>query len=347
MKYSKVYLESMGYELAPIVVTSKELEERLAPVYERLRISEGQLEAWTGIYERRWWEPGYPLSKGAIAAAKKAVAASNLKPKDIDILIYGSVCREYFEPATACSVAASLGISPDANIYDISNACLGAVNGMIEIANSIELGQSRAGLVVSCESAREINESTIKYILENPNMDKLIGSLTTFTGGSGASAVLLTDGSFSKPARRRLLGGVTCAAPEFHEVCRWGMEPKGDGTYVERARTDSLSILKNGVKLGSRTWDKFLKVLEWKSDQIDKLICHQVAAKNREVILETIGMPEEKDFFTYPYLGNIGTVSLPITAAIAEERDFLHAGEKVAFLGIGSGLNCLMLGWDW
>jgi 3-oxoacyl-[acyl-carrier-protein] synthase-3 len=43
----------------------------------------------------------------------------------------------------------------------------------------------------------------------------------------------------------------------------------------------------------------------------------------------------------------MGTVSLPLTAAIADERDILEAGDKVAFLGIGSGLNCLMLGMEW
>jgi 3-oxoacyl-[acyl-carrier-protein] synthase III len=63
--------------------------------------------------------------------------------------------------------------------------------------------------------------------------------------------------------------------------------------------------------------------------------------------LSAIGVPLEKDFTTFEYLGNIGTVSLPLTAAIAAERGLLLPGEKVAFLGIGSGLNCLMLGWEW
>jgi 3-oxoacyl-[acyl-carrier-protein] synthase-3 len=36
-----------------------------------------------------------------------------------------------------------------------------------------------------------------------------------------------------------------------------------------------------------------------------------------------------------------------VTAAIAKERDALLPGDLVAFLGIGSGLNCLMLGIQW
>jgi 3-oxoacyl-[acyl-carrier-protein] synthase-3 len=63
--------------------------------------------------------------------------------------------------------------------------------------------------------------------------------------------------------------------------------------------------------------------------------------------LNAIGIPKEKDFTTFRYLGNIGTVSLPITAAIAGERDFLMKNDLVGFFGIGSGLNCLMLGLKW
>ena len=109
MKYSRVFLDSIGYELPPVVVTSHELEARLRPVYEALHLPEGQLEALTGIAERRWWEPGYPLSRGAAAAARKALEASNVRPEDVEVLIYAAVCREQFEPATACRVAAALG----------------------------------------------------------------------------------------------------------------------------------------------------------------------------------------------------------------------------------------------
>jgi len=37
MKYSRVFIEAIGYELAPVVVTSDELEERLACDESRLR----------------------------------------------------------------------------------------------------------------------------------------------------------------------------------------------------------------------------------------------------------------------------------------------------------------------
>jgi acyl-CoA:acyl-CoA alkyltransferase len=111
--------------------------------------------------------------------------------------------------------------------------------------------------------------------------------------------------------------------------------------------TDSVAVLKHGVALGLRTWNAFLGRLGWVREQIDRVICHQVGAGHREAILQKLGIPLDKDFSTFEYLGNIGTVSLPLTAALAEEREFLRPGDRVGFLGIGSGLNCLMLGIEW
>ncbi len=345
MKYSRVYLDAIGYELPPVVVTSQELEARLQPVYQALRLPEGQLEALTGIHERRWWEPGFPVSQGAAMAARKALAASNLRPEDLEVLIYAAVCREQFEPATACKVAAALGAQPDV-VFDLSNACLGVLNGIVEIANRIELGQVRAGMVVSCETAREINDVMIENMLQSRNMETFKTSVATLTGGSGAVAVVVTDGSFERHPRRRLLGGTTQAAPQYHALCRWGIEVML-GAARQFMSTDSVAVLKYGVDLGLRTWLSFLQRVGWASDMVDKIICHQVGASHRDLILKTLGISPHKEYSTYSFLGNMGTVSLPLTAALAEEREFLLPGDRVGFLGIGSGLNCLMLGVDW
>lgn len=351
MKYTNVYLDAIGYEIPPVVVSSAELESRLFDLYQALHLQPGQLEALTGIVERRWWEKDYLLSDGATAAARRALESSNVRTEDVDVLIYAGVCREYFEPATACRVASELGVGPETVVFDVSNACLGVLNGIIEVANRIELGQIRAGLVVSCETAREINEIMIERMLQDRSMEFFTKSLATLTGGSGAVAVLLTDGSFSAERRRRLLGGAIRTAPEFNNLCRWGIEAirplLGANQFRQFTVTDSAAVLNHGVELGLKTWQAFLGKLGWIKSQIDKVICHQVGSSHQRLILQTLGISEEKDFSTFPYLGNMGTVSLPLTAALAEDRDFLKPGDRVAFLGIGSGLNCLMLGLEW
>ncbi len=334
MIYRKARLSAIAYELAPNVITSRALEERVRPVYEKLKLPLGQLEALTGIRERRWWDPGFSLSEGAARAGQKALDAAGLRASELGALVYAGVCRESSEPATACAVAARLGVGADAAVYDVSNACLGALSGVVDLANRVELGQIRAGLVVCCESAREINESMIASMLARPAMDHFRLSIATLTGGSGAAAILVSDGGAAAKGRRLLCAQIQ-AAPQHWDLCRWERD---------FMRTDAAAVLKHGVALGRRTWEGLLSKL---GRRPDKTVCHQVGAAHRASMLQAIGMRPEDDFTTYEHLGNMGTVSLPVTAAVAEEREFLSRGDLVAWLGIGSGLNCMMLGVQW
>ncbi len=346
MLYSRVYIDAFGYELPPNVVTSEDLEQRLEPLYKALHFQKGQLEAITGIRERRFWDPGFQMCEGAIKAGQKALDASGISAADVGLLIYGGVCRDNLEPATACAVSNGLGLGPETQIYDVSNACLGILNGMVQVANAIELGQIRAGLVVSCESARQIMDTTIERLLKTADMEIFKKTIATLTGGSGAIAVVLTDGSLSASGHR-ILGGLARNAASFHKLCVWGPDTGIPASGLHIMETDSVGVLKNGVALGIETFAAFREELSWRDDQPDKIICHQVGATHQQTILNAIGMPPSRDFTTFQYLGNIGTVSLPITAAIADEREFLLPGDLVGFLGIGSGLNCLMLGMRW
>ncbi|GIU10310.1 MULTISPECIES: 3-oxoacyl-ACP synthase III [unclassified Shewanella] len=349
MKYSRVFINSMAYELAPEVVSTSELESRLAPLYQKFRIPMGQLATLTGIHERRWWPKGHRLSDGALAAAHKAIDETGVQISDLGAVVYTGVCRDQHEPATACRIAAKLGVSKDTAIYDISNACLGVLSGILDIANRIELGQIKAGLVVSCESARHIVDITIDKMLAEPTMQNYAQSLATLTGGSGAVAVLLTDGSLNLKGNRhhQLLGASHLSAPEHYDLCQWGLEEAGPQLYREFMRTNGVALLKEGVELARHTWSHFLEQRNWLVEQVDKVICHQVGASNRRNVLNALNIPEEKEFPTYKLLGNMGTVSLPVTAAMAHDQGFLKSGDQVSFLGIGSGLNCMMLGLKW
>lgn len=346
MKYTRVYLNQLEYQLGPVVVSSDELEARLMPVYEALRIQPGQLQSFTGIRERRWWQPDAKLADGAISAAQRALTLAGINASDLGAVIYTGVCREQFEPATACRVAAALGVNGDATVLDISNACLGTLNGILDVANRIELGQIRAGLVISAESSREINEAMLAQLLQQPSQALFNTTLATFTGGSGAIALLLSDGSHGGIGHK-LVGGITLTAPQHYQLCTWGLQKNATGQAVEFMSTDAVATFEQGMALGVQTWQAFLEELQWQAAGIDKVICHQVSAGHRDGILKALNIPTHKDFSTFAYLGNMGTVSLPITAALASQRGFLNHGERVVFLGIGSGLSCTALGWEW
>ncbi len=346
MRWKNVHVEAIAAVVPDEVVTSAELEARLEPMYRTLHLAPGQLESLTGIRERRRWPKGTRMSQAAAQAGRKALAASGVPADELGAVVYAGVCRDDLEPATACAVAAELGTGPDALIFDISNACLGMLNAMVEVANRIELGQMRAGLVVSAESSREIVDRSIDRLNGEPTLERYRLGLATMTGGSGAAAVLLTAADYSG-TEHRLVSGAALSAPQHHRLCRWGPTNGLLGETPNIMDTDASGVLEHGVALGRNTWDRFLSNSGWRSEDVDRVIAHQVGAGHRREVLSTLGIEPTRDHSTFETLGNMGTVSVPITAAYAAESGFLQAGQRVGFLGIGSGLNCLMLGLHW
>ncbi|MFP3898271.1 MAG: 3-oxoacyl-ACP synthase III [Dehalococcoidia bacterium] len=349
MRYNKVCVESFGYELPENIVTSLSLEERLAPVYSTLNLRYGRLEMMTGIRERRFWNDGVTPSQASIRAAEKAISKSGVSREDIGCLLYTSVSRDFLEPATATVVHDSLGLPHTATIFDISNACLGFINGMVTLANMIELGQVKAGIVVGCESSTRLIDSTIDSVLKDPNIsrEKLKLAFATLTLGSGSVAAVLTHSSLGQGGHK-LLGGVTRAASQHNGLCRVEADTYFfDPRMLPEMRTSSTQLLRNGSRLATNTWEATKQELGWSNSDVDSFFTHQVSAVQSKLFFKSLGLDKAKDFPTVEYLGNIASVSLPITMAIAIEQERLKSGDKVAMLGIGSGLVCLMLGLEW
>jgi len=349
MQYKRVCVESFGYELPENIATSLSLEERLTPIYKKLNLSYGRLETMTGIHERRFWDDGVTPSQASIKAAEKALKKSGVNKEDIGCLLHTSVSRDFLEPATATVVHDSLGLPSTATIFDISNACLGFINGMVTLANMIELGQVRAGIVVGCESSKPLIDATIDKLLKDPDItkDKLKLAFATFTLGSGAVAAVLTHSSLSRDGHK-LLGGVTRAASQHNVLCRIETDTCVSNPSVSLdMHTDSTELLKNGAKLIPDTWEGIKQELGWKDSDVDRFFTHQVSAMHSRRIFRTLGLDKSKDFSTIEYLGNIGSVALPITMAIGIDQGCLNPGDKVVMMGIGSGIVCLMLGLAW
>ena len=68
---------------------------------------------------------------------------------------------------------------------------------------------------------------------------------------------------------------------------------------------------------------------------------------NERSLLSTLNIMPEKSYSSFRTLGNMGTVSLPITAALADENNFFDQGDRVLLLGSGSGLSCNILSFEW
>ncbi len=348
MQFQNVCVEALGYTLPEEVVTSDEIELRLAPLYRRLRLPEGRLELMTGIRERRFWQPGVLPSEKSILSGERAIVAAEIDRAHIGLLVHGSVCRDYLEPATACSVHHSLGLPKQCVIYDVSNACLGLMNGMLQAANMIELGQIRAALVVGTESARQLVETTIDALNGDTSLTRrqIKGAVASLTIGSGSCAVLLTDRALSRTGNR-LVGAAVRAHTQFHDLCHSDRDEAVGSGMQPLMETDSEQLMREGIATGVETFRDFLVGTSWSIGDIAKTFSHQVGSAHRKLMLESLGINPEIDFVTYPWLGNTGSVALPMTLAIGLERGHVAPGDNIALLGIGSGINSVMLACQW
>jgi acyl-CoA:acyl-CoA alkyltransferase len=61
-----------------------------------------------------------------------------------------------------------------------------------------------------------------------------------------------------------------------------------------------------------------------------------------EEMIKLLGIDPKKVLTIFPEFGNIGPASVPIALSKLKELGRLQKGNRIALLGIGSGLNCSM-----
>lgn len=345
MRYKNVCVEAVVHRQPPNVVTSDDIERQLEPVYNRLNLPFGRLELMTGIHERRFFDRGTLPGQISVRTANAAVEASGVPREAFGALIHGSVCRDQMEPATAAGVHAGVGLPDDSLVMDVSNACLGLLNGMLVVADLIELGRIRAGVIVGTETGRGLVEGTIDSLLKDESLTRksIKSAFASLTIGSGSAAIVLCHRSLSRIGHQ-LVGGAFLSDTSQHDLCAGGVEAEVHGDSRPRMETDSEGLLRAGIALAERTWQKMKSEVGWSNADVNCVFTHQVGKQHRATLLEKLKLDPNLDFPTVERFGNTGAAALPMALAMGLEQNPPPAGAKLALLGIGSGLNSVMLG---
>jgi 3-oxoacyl-[acyl-carrier-protein] synthase-3 len=336
---SNVVIEAIAYELPSNIISSRSIEEQIADNLEKFGIPLGSLEMLSGIKERRVWDAGVKPSDVATLAAQKVIDESGINADDIGCIINTSVSKDFIEPSVACLVHGNLKLSAHCRNYDIGNACLGFVDGMSTMMMMIETGQIKYGLIVNGESSLDPMEPTMER-LKDPDltMQTFRDNFATLTLGSGSVAMILTHKDNASNGHL-INGSASLADTDNNRLCV--------GTH-EGGITDPQKLLVAGVDLAAKAWKICEKELEnWSDDTIDIYIPHQVSMPHINKLSKALGMSMDKIFLNVQTLGNIGPAALPITLKMAEEAGRIAAGDHVALLGIGSGLNCTGMSVTW
>lgn len=334
-RYDRTVLLGVERVEAPVVVTSAELDDRLGEVYRRTHMRAGLLEGLVGIRERRRWSDDGSFIDGAVAAGKAALAASGVAAEDIGLMINTSLSREWLEPSTAVVIHDAIGLPSACQNFDVTNACLGFMNGMEIAASMIESGLIDHALVVDSEDSEPVQESTIKRLSGGDiTSDDLMSEFAALTLGSGAVAMVLGRAD-QHPEGHRLVAGVSRAATQFHELC------VGDNDVM---KTDLKGLLSAGLDLSQGLWEEAASEFGWDAG-ITRYFLHQISQVHTDAICERLKIEPDRVPRTFPEFGNIGPASVAFT--LAGDVDDLETGDRVLLMGIGSGLNatCLEIRW--
>jgi acyl-CoA:acyl-CoA alkyltransferase len=312
---------------APVVVTSDELDERLAGTMKRLGIRPGLLERVTGIRERRLYAGDVTCGEAAATAGSKALVEAGVDASDVGLVINTSVTRYHLEPAVSAVVHEAMGLPSSAMNFDITNACLGFVNGLQTASAMIDSGQVRYAVVVGAEDISPMFDRTLDRLANQPvTRQEYLDEFASLTLGSGAVAAVLGPAD-AHPEGHRVKGGVARSGSSHHGLCV---------ASAEQMVADGRGLLEHGVALVGEAFDAADEEWGWSSG-VARYVFHQVSKIHMAALVERTGVPWSRVPESYPVLGNVGPASLPMT--LAREVDSLEPGDRVLCLGVGSGLN--------
>ncbi len=333
MLFKNVSIAGLAHIDAPHTLTSKEINERLQPTLDRLGIRTDVLGDIAGIHARRLWDADMLASDAATLAARKALEDAGIGADKIGLLVNTSVSRDYLEPSTASIVSGNLGVGDQCMTFDVANACLAFINGMDIAARMLERGEIDYALIVDGETANLVYEKTLERMaLPGVTADDFRNEMAALTLGCGAAAMVMARTELV-PDAPRYRGGVTRSATEWNQLCRGNLD---------RMVTDTRMLLIEGIKLAQKTFVAAREALGWAVDELDQFVIHQVSQPHTAAFIKNFGIDPKKVMTIFGEHGNIGPASVPIVLSKLKELGRLKKGDRIALLGIGSGLNCSM-----
>ena len=333
MLFKNVSIAGLAHIDAPHTLTSDEINARLQPTLDRLGIKTDVLNDIAGVHSRRLWDADVQASDAATLAARKALLDAGIGADKIGLVVNTSVSRDYLEPSTASIVCGNLGVGDECQTFDVANACLAFINGMDVAARMLERGDIDYALIVDGETSNLVYEKTLERMM-SPDItaQQLRDEVAALTTGSGAAAMVMARSELV-PDAPRYKGGVTRAANQWNKLCVGNLD---------RMVTDTRMLLIEGIKLATKTFEATREALGWAVEEIDQFVIHQVSQPHTNAFIKAFGIDPKKVMTIFGEHGNIGPASVPIVLSKLRQLGKLKKGDRVALMGIGSGLNCTM-----
>ncbi len=277
----------------------------------------------TGIKERRICHTDF--SEMAIVSSRRALAAADLDPMDIDLILLGSLTVDSHCPNTASIVQDAIGARKAAAI-DINSACTGFLYGLHIGTNLIRTGAHKKILVIGGEF--------ISHYMDWSRRDVAV----LFGDACGAVVIEATDEPIG------LLGArIGCEAD-----AKYAIQITNFGSSYSRLNEDFLyigwnfegqEVFKRAVKAMSTACEEVLEEAGLGVDDISLVVPHQANKRILDALARKVGIDENKVFINVHKYGNTSAGTIPVALAEALEEGRIQPGDYILTASFGAGLT--------
>jgi 3-oxoacyl-[acyl-carrier-protein] synthase III len=341
MQIKEIYLSAPNIQLANQSINNKEI---LNKVEENFKGDKSELKKIKfGIsYVFKYCdtsirylgtESGLKPLDYAVKASENVCRQNDIDPLDIDLVIYGGIFRDYFEPATAMEIASKLNIK-SVHAFDVTNACAGLLQA-VNVASAIMMADSTIKTALCCTT--DFPDEAINYDIQS--FEELSIKAAGLTLGSGAAAWLLTRKSV-KSGSAKLLEIQNTSIPNAFGLCQVSVNDR-------KFKSSSKEIFDLGLKYVPGEITRLIQKLNWKIDEIDFFISHQPSKKIIHQICDVLKIDYKKAPITHHLYGNTINVSVPITLDYLIKLKKLQKGDKIIMSSAAAGFTMLTIGAEW
>lgn len=320
----KTKIAGIGHYVPENIVTNKDLEKLMDTTDE-------WIVTRTGIHERRWVNEPTGSSDLALKASEKAIAKAGLVPKDIDLVIFGTLTSDYHFPGSAVLIQDKMGMNT-IGAFDIKAACSAFIYALSIGDQFVKTGQADNVLVVGAE----IQSTGIDVTTRGRDMAVLFGDgagAVVLQPSDGDKAILSThihsQGKYAKELWAELPTPIE-NPPMSHEMLDAGRQyPQMNGREV----------FKNAVVRFPEVIMEALNTNNLKVEDVDLFIPHQANLRITQSVAKRLGVGMDKMYSNIEKYGNTTGASIPIALAEAHKEGKVKDGDLVILAAFGSGFT--------
>lgn len=314
MKYSKI-VGTGGY-LPAKVITNADLEEMVDT-------TDQWITERTGIKKRHVAEKDESTVDLAMPAALAAIEAANLKPHDIDLIVFATTTPNQIFPSSACLLQDRLGIHGCA-AFDVQAVCTGFVYALAIADKFIRCGTAKNALVIGAETLSKIVDWTDRS--------------TCVLFGDGAGAVILQ--ASDEPG---ILSTHLHADGQYKDLLTvpagisYNNQALRDGTaFVEMQGNE---VFKMAVNTLGRIVDETLEANNLEKSDIDWLVPHQANTRIISATAKKLKMSMNHVVVTVQEHGNTSAASVPLALDVAVRDGRIKRGDTLLLEAFGGGFT--------